>query len=124
MLYLMDNDFYDSAEEDPDCSAPLISLNICSLTVLIKDKYSPPSNKPGTSSEANKAFILSRKAGVLRAKTGINEFLDDIGKYYELIKFTTVTQDYTDAIIDALVEDKIYFDHRLYREHIFRFQRK
>ena len=107
MFYLMDNDFYDSAEEDPDCSAPLASLNICSLTVLIKDIYSPPSNNPGTIPEANIAFILSRKAGALRVRPGINEVLDEVGKYYELIKFTTVTQDYADAIIDAVEEDKI-----------------
>ena len=98
MLYLMDNDFYNSAEEDPDCSAPLAFLNICSLTVLIKDIYSPPSNNPGTSPEANKAFILSRKAGVLRARPGINEFLDEVGKYNELIIFTTATEDYSRSI--------------------------
>ena len=98
MFYLINNDFYDSAEEDPDCSAPLASLNICSLTVLIKDIYSPPSNNPGTIPEANKAFILSRKAGVLRARPGINEFLDEVGKYYELIIFTIATQDYARSI--------------------------
>ena len=98
MLYLMDNYFYDSAEEDPDCSAPLASLSICSLEVLIKDIYSPPSNNPRTTSEANKAFILSRKAGALRARPGINEFLDEVGKYYELIIFTTATQEYPRSI--------------------------
>ena len=55
--------------------------------------------------------------GILRIRPGINEFLDEVGKYYELIIFTTATQDYADALIDAVEEDKIYFDHRLYREH-------
>ncbi len=55
--------------------------------------------------------------GVLRIRPGINEFLDKVGKYYELIIFTTATQDYADLLIDAVEEDKIYFDHRLYREH-------
>ena len=55
--------------------------------------------------------------GILRVRSGINEFLDEVGKYYELIIFTTATQEYADALIDAVEEDKIYFDHRLYREH-------
>ena len=42
--------------------------------------------------------------------------MDEVRKY-ELIIFTTVTQDYADALIDAVEEDKIYFDHRLYREY-------
>ena len=55
--------------------------------------------------------------GILRIRPGINEFLDEVGKYYELILFTTATQDYADLLIDAVEEDKIYFDHRLYRDH-------
>ena len=57
------------------------------------------------------------EGGILRVRPGINEFLDEVGKYYELIIFTTATQDYADILIDAVEEDKIYFDHRLYREH-------
>ena len=57
------------------------------------------------------------EGGVLKVRPGINEFLDEVGKYYELILFTTATQDYADVLIDAIEEDKIYFDHRLYREH-------
>ena len=57
------------------------------------------------------------EGGILRVRPGINEFLEEVGKYYELILFTTATQDYADILIDAIEEDKIYFDHRLYREH-------
>ena len=32
------------------------------LYVLISDTYSSPSNKPGTSPDANRAFILSKNA--------------------------------------------------------------
>ena len=55
--------------------------------------------------------------GILRVRPGINEFLDEVGKFYELIVFTTATQDYADVLIDAIEEDKIYFEHRFYREH-------
>ena len=55
--------------------------------------------------------------GVLRVRPGVNEFLEEVGKYYELIVFTTATQDYADVLIDAIEEDKIYFEHRFYRNH-------
>ena len=55
--------------------------------------------------------------GVVRIRPGVTEFLEEVGKYYELIIFTTATQEYADLLIDSVEEDKIYFDHRLYREH-------
>ena len=55
--------------------------------------------------------------GVLKIRPGIKEFLEKVGKYYELIIFTTATQDYADTLIDAIEEDKIYFEHRFYRNH-------
>ena len=59
----------------------------------------------------------SEEEGVVRIRPGVTEFLEEVGKYYELILFTTSTQEYADLLIDAIEEDKIYFDHRLYREH-------
>ena len=64
-----------------------------------------------------KETIDGEGGGILRIRPGINDFLEQVGKYYELIVFTTATQDYADLLIDAVEEDKIYFDHRLYREH-------
>ena len=55
--------------------------------------------------------------GVLRVRPGIKEFLDNVDKYYELIIFTAATQEYADLLIDAVEENKIYFEHRLYRQH-------
>ena len=55
--------------------------------------------------------------GVLRVRPGIFEFLEKLGKYYEIIIFTAATQDYADLLIDAIEENKIYFDYRLYRQH-------
>ena len=55
--------------------------------------------------------------GVLRVRPGIIEFLDSIDQYYELIIFTAATQEYADLLIDAVEENKIYFEHRLYRQH-------
>ena len=55
--------------------------------------------------------------GILQIRPGLTEFLEEIVKYYELILFTSATQDYADALIDAVEKEKIYFDHRLYREY-------
>jgi Dullard-like phosphatase family protein len=55
--------------------------------------------------------------GVLRVRPGIFEFLENVGKYYEIIIFTAATQDYADLLIDAIEDNKIYFDYRLYRQH-------
>ena len=64
-----------------------------------------------------KEIIDKEGNGIMRIRPGINEFLEEVGKYYELIIFTTATQDYADALIDAIEEDKIYFEHRFYRNH-------
>ena len=39
-------------------------------------------------------------------------------KYYELIIFTGSIEDYANLLIDAIEENKIYFEHRLFREHM------
>jgi len=56
--------------------------------------------------------------GVLKVRPGITEFLDEMDKYYELIIFTGAKEDYANLLIDAIEENKIYFEHRLYREHM------
>ena len=60
---------------------------------------------------------VNNEDGVVRIRPGVNEFLEEVGKYYELIIFTIDSQEYADLLIDAVEEDKIYFDHRFYREH-------
>ena len=55
--------------------------------------------------------------GVLKIRPGVLQFLDQVGKYYELIIFTAGTQEYGDLLIDAIEENKIYFEHRFYRQH-------
>ena len=55
--------------------------------------------------------------GLLRVRPGVNNFLEEVGKYYELILFTIATQNYADILIDNIEKDKIFFEHRLYREH-------
>ena len=55
--------------------------------------------------------------GILKVRPCTSSFLDSVGKFFELIIFSTESQDFVDLITDAIEEDKIYFDHRLYRHH-------
>ena len=55
--------------------------------------------------------------GILQFRPGVIPFLEEVGKYYELIVFTEATQDYGDLLIDALEENRIYFEQRFYRQH-------
>ena len=55
--------------------------------------------------------------GVLQIRPGVISFLEEVGKYYELIVFTAATQDYGDLLIDAIEENNVYFEHRFYRQH-------
>lgn len=56
-------------------------------------------------------------SGTIKIRPYLYKFLDNIKKYYELIVFTAATQEYADPIIDAIEQNKKYFDFRLYRIH-------
>ena len=56
--------------------------------------------------------------GILKVRPWVTEFLDEMMKYYELIIFTGGTEDYANLLIDAIDENKSYFKHRLYRQHM------
>ena len=56
--------------------------------------------------------------GILKVRPWVTEFLDEVVKYYELIIFTGATEDYANLLIDAIDENKSYFAHRLYRQHM------
>ena len=38
-------------------------------------------------------------------------------KYYEIIIFTSATNEYADPLLSAIEKDKKYFDYKLYRQH-------
>ncbi len=44
--------------------------------------------------------------------------MEEVSQYYELIAFTGSTQENANIIIDAIEEGKIFFDQRLYRNHM------
>jgi len=62
---------------------------------------------------------ISMGIGKLHLRPGLEEFLEEVQKYYEIIVFTSGTKDYADAIL-SIIEQKNnskYFDGLLYREH-------
>ena len=59
--------------------------------------------------EKGRAIFISRP--------GLNQFLTEINKIYEIILFTSATQNYADPILDSIDKNKIFFDKRLYRQH-------
>ena len=55
--------------------------------------------------------------GILRLRPFLIEFLEEISHYYELILFTTSTEYFSKPIINAIEENKKYFDFIFYREY-------
>ena len=55
--------------------------------------------------------------GIFIPRPGLNQFLTEINKIYEIILFTSATQNYADPILDSIDKNKIFFDKRLYRQH-------
>ena len=55
--------------------------------------------------------------GLLRLRPGLIEFLEEMKKNYELIIFTSATNEYADPLLAAIEKDKKFFDHKLYRQH-------
>ena len=60
----------------------------------------------------------NNKEGFIDIRPGTLKFLDDISQFYELIVFNEGEKNFTDFLIDTLEENKIYFEHRFYREHM------
>jgi CTD small phosphatase-like protein 2 len=55
--------------------------------------------------------------GLVRTRPFLFEFLENIGKFYEIILFTCSTHNYTDSIVKAIEVKKKYFDYIFCRQH-------
>ena len=55
--------------------------------------------------------------GTIRFRPYLDSFLQKVRDKYEIIVFTSGTQDYADPLEDAIEQDEKYFDARLYRQH-------
>ena len=55
--------------------------------------------------------------GTIRFRPFLDSFLQKVREKYEIIVFTSGTQDYADPLEDAIEQEEKYFDARLYRQH-------
>ena len=55
--------------------------------------------------------------GLLRLRPGLFEFLSSVKIFYELVIFTSSTQEYADPILNAIEKGNKIFDFKLYRQH-------
>ena len=58
-----------------------------------------------------------KEKGKFIPRPGLNIFLTEISKIYEIIIFTSSTQNYADPILDIIDKNNIFFEKRLYRQH-------
>ena len=66
------------------------------------------------------AFKISsnlENKGLLKFRPGLDYFLLKMKSLYEIVVFTSATQEYADPIIDSIEIEEKYFDARLYRHH-------
>ena len=64
--------------------------------------------------------------GQMHLRPGLENFLDVIKEYYEIIVFTSGTREYADMVLDVIEhkKQKKFFSGRLYREHTIRIGKK
>ena len=69
---------------------------------------------------------IQKGIGKLYIRPCLENFLEVIKDYYEIISFTSATRDYADIALDIIEKNKRknYFDGRLYREHTTQFGKK
>ena len=61
--------------------------------------------------------VANEKKGFVRTRPYLFDFLEQIGRYYEIILFTSALQSYANSIITAIEYDRKYFDYVFYRQH-------
>ena len=73
-----------------------------------------------------KFIDIKKGIGILYLRPNLENFLEVIKDYYEIIPFTSASRDYADIALDLIEknERKKYFDFRLYREHTTQFGTK
>ena len=64
--------------------------------------------------------------GQMHLRPGLENFLDVIKEYYEIIVFTSGTREYADMVLDVIEhkKQKKFFSGRLYREHTTKIGKK
>jgi Dullard-like phosphatase family protein len=110
-----------------------IECSVTAKTFLKENSILEPENAPYIKNVNKKKFSLvldldetlisfklnreQNDEGVLKLRPNLYKFLDNVMEYYEIILFTEASQSYIDLLINALEENKKYFEYKLYRQH-------
>ena len=100
---------YEKREEKKEEEIPYIKINPTKKFSLVLDL-----------DETLISFQMDQKIenkGVLKFRPGLDEFLENVKRYYEIIVFTSATKGYADPIENEIENNCKYFDYRLYRQH-------
>ena len=60
---------------------------------------------------------MNYNQGILKLRPYLLEFLEQVSLYYELVLFTTESENYVEPIIKAIEQRKKYFDYIFYKEN-------
>ena len=110
-----------------------IECSVTAKTFLKENSILEPENAPYIKNPNKKKFSLvldldetlisfklnreQNDEGVLKLRPNLYKFLNNVMDYYEIILFTEASQSYIDLLINALEENKKYFEYKLYRQH-------
>ena len=61
--------------------------------------------------------LKSGKEGFVRLRPFLFGFLEEVSQFYELIIFTSATEAYANSVIEAIEQEKKYFEYIFYRQH-------
>jgi Dullard-like phosphatase family protein len=109
----------------PDTPCPLVTPSIPFLNFPQKKLYTLVMDLDETMSSF-KFTDVKTGTGILYLRPNLENFLEVIKDYYEIIPFTSASRDYADIALDLIEknERKKYFEKRLYREHTTQFGKK
>ena len=62
-------------------------------------------------------FFYTPSGGTFLIRPYCLQFLEEMGKFFEIVIFTAALKDYADSILDVLDPNKILINYRLYRHH-------
>ena len=110
-----------------------IECSISAITFLKENLILETESAPYIKSKNKKKFSLvldldetlinfkinkeNNDEGVLKLRPNLNIFLENVMKYYEIILFTEASQSYSELLVNALEENKKYFEYKFYRQH-------
>ena len=110
-----------------------IECSVSALTYLKEEPIFEPVPAPYLKNKNKKKFSLvldldetlinfqinkdNNDKGILKLRPNLYKFLENLEKYYEIILFTEASEAYSQLLINAIEEDRNYFEYKLYRQH-------